>query len=131
MPFQISEDLPKRACQTASNRSRGRQFPCPFRRAELTPLGGSGPSTAEAPWQRLADLLERRLMLAKFRLLLGEKRQRSGAVQMGSIKYELLGFSGLAIALVLVLALPSGKHEREAIKVATDKIMIKRVNGPR
>ncbi|TCP40571.1 hypothetical protein [Rhodovulum marinum] len=39
---------------------------------------------------------------------------------MKSIKYELLGFSGLVGALMLVLLLPGGEQERETIKALAD-----------
>ncbi|MGC9419573.1 MAG: hypothetical protein ACP5EN_11455 [Rhodovulum sp.] len=42
---------------------------------------------------------------------------------MKSIKYELLGFSGLAGALVLLLALPSGEQERKTIKAVADGVV--------
>jgi len=39
---------------------------------------------------------------------------------MKSIKYELLGFSGLVGAAVLLLILPGGEEERQTIKAVAD-----------
>ena len=57
--------------------------------------------------------------------------KKNEAEQMKSLKYELLGFSGLVGAVLLLLALPSGQSEREAIKAAAGGMISSGAFGPR
>lgn len=50
---------------------------------------------------------------------------------MKSIKYELLGFSGLLGLALVLLALPSGEREREAIRAVTDQMVSQPILGER
>ncbi len=42
---------------------------------------------------------------------------------MKSMKYEAIGFSGVIAALLVLLAVPSGKPERDAVKETFDSAL--------
>jgi hypothetical protein len=57
--------------------------------------------------------------------------RRKEAEQMKFLKYELLDFSGLAGALFLLLVLPGGDAERDAIKTVADGMASTEMFGER
>jgi len=50
---------------------------------------------------------------------------------MKSIKYELLGFSGMLGLLILILIHPSGHDEREALRNAVGGLFSRDIPDPR